>query len=413
MIRSLLPLLILMACGGGTLNPNSAFITTHDKHRVDVLLQRAQVEYDRGNLASAENHAKEAYNINSNNKDAALQLANINIAKAKLSLLDIAGKISKRLTVDSGTTSNTQAVDVLGVLGDVVGITDGDYALLGTVRDNTDPVITPFDKLDVVEPLAPGSHTNPSSPRYKVEVLRRLGEAIAYLCPYVPESVTQGSTDSRDLCSKVSGSTSVNQAQVLFAFGMAHLFEAVFFNDVLMYSNAETNTTTGSSAISNSNLFQRVKAIENIQFSISTATTYLAAVKEVVRNITSIFNSGDTSSMLTATMIDIRLTQQSLTAIEGFPTNLLAKIKDVQTTLDAAVAKAGQSSSNITNQTKALNDQLSATVIAKLNASITKYIASVPAGQSSTAQVQAICDQYKSITGFLNASTAPTITACQ
>lgn len=401
-----------MACGG-KVNPNSVFITSHDKKRVDVLLQRAEIEYDRGNYSAAEVHALEAYNINRNNKDAALQLANIRVGQAKLSLLDIAGKIAKGLKVDNGKASNTQALDVLGVLADIADITDAEYALLGTLRDNTDPSIAFFVDLNVIEPFPPGSHTDATSPRYKVEPLRKLGESIALLCPFVPTSVTDGSTDPRDICAKVEGSTSINQPQVLFAFAMAHLFEAVFFNAVLEYSNKVQSTTTASSAVSNSNLFKRVKALQSLQFTVANAAVYAPAVREVVRNISSIFNSGSSGSMLTATMIDLRLTVQSLSSIVGFPTDLLAKIKDVQTTINAAVAKAGQSTADLTSQTKALNDQLSATVISKLNESITKYIASIPAGQETTAQKTAICNEYKSISGFLDPKTAPVIAACQ
>lgn len=414
-MRSFFPLLILMACGGGSIGPNGLFVTRHDKARIDVLLEKARMAYDKGDLDQAEEYSSEVYNLNTKNQDAALMLANVRMAKAKLSLLDIAGEISDNLKVSSGTATNTKALDVLGVLGDVTDISAAEYAELGTLRNNTG--ITLFADLDVIEPFAPGNHKTTTSPRHKVEPLRFIGESIDLLCPFLPAKATDGSTDTRDTCTKVTNSTSMNQPQSLFTFAMAHLFEAIFLVKVLMYTtgtstSTSTSTSTDSAIATNSNLFRRVKAIEGLKFSVSNASTYLSAVTEVVRNVSKVFDSGSTDSMLTAIMVDLRVTTQSLGAIDGFPKDLLAKIADVQTTINKAVTKAGQSTSSISSQTKALNDQLSATALAKLNASITTYLASIPSGQQAET-VTAVCAEYKKVTEIFGVTTAPVISRCQ
>src|SRR4051812_32686935 len=114
MYRLWLPLLFTVGCGS-----KSLFVSNSDKERVDVKLTQARIDFDRDELEDAEKYASEAYAINPQSEQAATQLANIYLAQGKLSVIDIATRISTDLKpTDSSSTDSTQATDVLGTLGD-------------------------------------------------------------------------------------------------------------------------------------------------------------------------------------------------------------------------------------------------------------------------------------------------------
>jgi hypothetical protein len=407
-------LLFVVACGGSNgLNPNAAFVTKQDKDRIDVLLARAKIEFDRAHLDKANSYASEAYNRNPHNQLAAQQFANIKLALAKLSLLDVASRISQDLKISDSSSSssanNTQALDVLGVLADVVGVSEEDFANMGTkktdtvVPDSTNPTQTvtlpAFKDLDVIEPKLPGSHTDTSSPRYKVLGLRMLNEAIALLCPFVNASVTSGSQDVRHQCTKVTDSKIGSHAQVLFSFAMAHLFEALYFNAVLNYSNKIKSSSSASTTIESSNLFKRVQAVQAYKFDPKTVEDYINELKELVTNINSVFDV-NAKSMLQETMVDLSMTSAALGAIEGFPPSMLAKIQGVQKNIQSSVDKAGKSKTNVDDQTKALKAQLSTAAITKFNDSVTSYINSLttPAQKADQANnIITVCNSYNKL----------------
>jgi len=411
MIRSLLPLFFLTACGF----PNSLFVSDHDKESVAVLLTRAQVEYDRNKLDDAELYASKAYAKNPNNQAAAYLLASVYTSQADLAFLDIAEKIAENLNVSSGSSSsNTQVTDVLGVLANVIGITEADYAKLGTKKTDVVPdpndangtiTVTQFKDLDVIQPFLPGSHTDTSSPRFKILGLRKLNQAIALLCPFVASSVTTGSSDPRHSCTKVTNSKVSGRAQVHFGFAMAHLLEAIYFNAVLQYSNLQSSST----ATLNSNLFKRVTAIQGFKFTtVELLNPYIAGVLELERNINSIFDT-TANSMLQSTMVDLRVTSQSLAAIEGFPPSMLSKIQGVLTNIENSVSQAGESKTNINEQTKALKAQLGGEALKKFSASIESYITSLSTAERTAqdTQVKKACGAYDKIAVTLEVSQRP------
>ena len=416
MIRFLFPFLLLLGCGGQNgLNPNAAWVTDEDKARVDVLLARSKIEFDRNNLGKSEYYANKAYKQNTNNQEAAQQLGNIYIGKAHLALLDIASRISTDLNTGESGASNTQALDVLGILADVAELTQAEYQGMGTLRtstvtyNNAQVEIPAFDNLDVIVPFTPGSYTDKNSMRYKVSRLRMINQTIGVLCPFIEKSVFNGVSDPRYNCRKVKDSTANVHGQVLFTFAIAHLLEAIFFNAVLQYSNNVSSSTTGTVAAESSNLFKRAQAMQNTRFTVNNSSVYAAGMIELVYDINNTFSSAS-DSMLAETLIDLKVTSQALGAIKGFPQGLRSKIEDTQTTIQKAIAKVGQSQSNVSNQIKALKDQFSAAAISKMNTAITAFNTNNP---SASAQIKDVCNAYKTLTeSLLNEANAPTPTGC-
>jgi hypothetical protein len=389
MKRSFVFFLTLLACGG---NPNTLFVSKYDRNRIDVLITRAKIEEDRNNLTKAEEYALQAYTRNPNNQISARLLASIYIGQAQLSLLDIAGRISTDLKTSTGSSKNTQALDVLGVLQDVVGISDADFEKLGSKNVSKEL----FKDLDVINPFKPGSFTDTSSPRYKITALKLLNKSIFLLCPFIPASATSGSQDSRHKCTKNTNSTVEGKAQVLFAFAMSHLLEAIYFNAVIQYSNKLQSSSSSTEVTQNSNLFKRVRVLETTTFEASFVQKYEKAIPELLENLQTIFDL-DPTSMLTATMVDLRVTAQSIAAIDGFPTSMIEKIQGVITTIDAAVAKAGKAQNDLTNQTDQLRKQLSSSILSKLNTTAGPLIDKI---EKNNGDISTICDSIKKIPGI-------------
>ncbi len=415
MLRFLLPFCFVIYSCGVNPNPNSVFVTEHDKNRIDVLLARAKVEQDRNKLPKAKFFALQAYNRNPNNTNAAELLASIYVSEAHLSLLSIASRIANDLNVTgsnaTGASKNTKVLDVLGVLADVVNLTEADYALLGTKEIST---ISYFTGLDVILPFKPGTHTDSTTPRGSVNSLRKLNQAIALLCPFVETSITDGINDSRYSCAKVTDSKIGNHAQVHFAFGIAHLLEAIIFNAVIQYSNSGPVSANATKAGSNSNLYQRVLAIQNIKISSTTSTEdakkYADSIVLLVNDIKNILNFTDSNSMLTALTVDLRVTQQALTSIVGFPPSMLAKIQGIQTTIQNSIDQVGKTGTSVTNQSQAIQQQLSNQAITKLNSSITNFYNNMTEDQrkQNKTQIDQVCSSYSSVVGdLLNQSDVP------
>lgn len=407
MIRFFVPLLLLMACGGPRSNPNTAFVTTQDKDRIDVLLTRAQVEFDRNKLDKAEEYASLAYSRNPSNQKAARKLASIYVSQGQLSILDIASRVSSDLKTSSSSSSasNTQALDVLGVLQDVVGISEADFLKLGDFDNSTS---TYFTNLKVINPNKPGSLSDTSSPRFTVKALRQLNKSIAILCPFVSTVATNGSNDARHDCKKVANSNSKSKAQVHFAFAMSHLLEAIYFNAVIQYTDRIQSSSSATAASQNSNLFKRVQAIQSVKFSLDTFNDYVTGVSDLVVNIDKIFDTSSTS-MLTATMVDLRVTAQSLTAIDGFPQSMIEKINGVITNIQNALDKAGKSKTDISGQTDELKKQLNEALLTKLNTSINTYLGTMTDAQKTSVQSQltTLCNSVASVTGGVKPTACP------
>ena len=397
MLRLLLPLLFILDCG----SPNTAFVTSQDKQRIDVLLAGARIDFDRNKLSDAEQKATEAYNRNTHNQTAALQLANIYMSEGNASILEVAIQIASDLSTSTNTSTATgtststslktvKATDVLGDLSDLVNLSATDLSNLGTLQSGVinSPDSTFFQGLDVYYPLDPGSLSTTSSPRYTVAGLRYINKAIALLCPFIPSSITNGSSDPRDKCTKVTDSTSSSVAQVLFSYAINHLVEAIYFN----YANP---TVTVANPSQNSNLLQRVKAIQNVQFTATNAVDYANAVVTLKDNIDAIFQTTSTS-MLTATMLDISMTVSALSSIAGFPPSMIAKIQAVLTNLQKALTKVNQENTSLTNQTQALKDQLTESLAKSLSKSVNAFLNSIPASQQAAQQEQitSVCNAY-------------------
>lgn len=399
-----LPLVFLVSCGAQS--PNAAFETSYDKNRIDVLLQRAVVELDRNKLDSAQSYALDAYNRNPNNYNAAFILANVYVAKAHLTLLDLAGRISSDLdTSNSKASSNTQALDVVSVLQDVISLSSDDIKLLATDDGGTSS--TYFKDLPVLKPLKPGSISDTSSPRYKVEGLRLLNQSINVLCPFVDSSITSGTNDSRYNCKKVTNSTVQPKSRVHFAFALSNLLEAIYFNSVIIYGNSVKSSSNSTAAIESSNIFKRIEAIKNVNFTTTafdatTFSNYSSAVVTLAEDVTSIFDLSQ-ESMLTAMMVDLRVAAKSLKAISGFPNSLRDKIDGVLTTIENTIAKANQDVNSISGQTTELKNQLTKTLFSNLSSSINSVINSIPSGsKTGTTQENIVkaCKAVKDVPGF-------------
>lgn len=398
--------LTFLACGDdGNFNPNAIFVTDHDEDRVDVLLARATIALDRKKLDKAEELATEAYNRNPDNIDASKLLANVYLSQVNLSVTGIAQRIADDLKVsDSSTASDTDALDVLGLLGDVISLSVADYEILGT---RTEPKSSFFTGLPLIYPSEPGDHTNSDSPRNKLKSLRLINKAIVVLCPFISPSVTEGFSDPRHNCSEATNSTVSERAQVNFSFALAHLLEAVHFNSVLMYNENSQASETSTQVIENSHLFKKVKAIENVSFTLDNVTEYSDAVDELLDDINAIYKPNDSNSLLVATMIDLRVANEALSRIEDLPDDLLLKIQGVLTKIQSSVDAAGGTKTDILNQSNALKDQLNTSLVSRLGTSITEFVNKIPATDLATADVDAkvdkVCSSYSSIVdGFLD-----------
>lgn len=384
--------LLLLSCGPGS-NPNQMYVPPRDKERIDALLVKADMAYDRGRLSDARDAAEKAYEINKSNMPAAVSLANIIIEQANLSLLDIAYKIANDLGgVKSSSTA--KAADVLGSLVAIVGLHTSDLDLLGTKKTSQNPF---FTDLDLYYPHTPGLVTELDSPRFQVPLLRSINQAIEILCPFVSETVTQATEQQRAKCKKVVDSEATNRATVHLTYALAHLFEAVIFNAILTYSNSTLQADNTSSSTS-SNLVLRATKLEKVAFSADNATNYFSAVLELVDNVNGVLDITD-GTMLTETMADITIAVKALEAISGVPKSLLTQLDAILTNIEKAVTNAGKSKDLLTNKTQALKAQLSEVVVAKLGSSLSSFIGNIPPSQLKARQgdIDKACASYKTL----------------
>jgi hypothetical protein len=353
--RFFLITLLMTGCGAQS---NIIGRTVPDSHKNNYFhsLDMAQSLYDQGRLLEARKYAKNAYTIDPESEEAAVLFGFISLSLAGGDPFSLAKGLIKAENErkKAASAGEVSTGDTLGSIKDVVGFSQGEIESLGTkeTSDNLYPVLLPKCAEDV---------------RINVERLIYVTEAIVTVCPFVDENA-RIETDSRHLCNATQKRRKFqNKAHFLWAF--THLTEAVAFNAVLNYKNA-------NSLESKTNLEKRVEKVQAIDASSpQSLDSLLTSLESIETTINSIFPAGGScsqefpTSQLQATLNDMLAVDLAFGKIVGIPAGIVssllkvvAKIKGVGDT-DLSIKLAaikGDFTKKVSSGLSAKVDQLAA-----------------------------------------------------
>ncbi len=395
----------------GTANVNKLFGSKDDSY--SALLERAQLAYDEGDFALAEELANKAYGRSSNNGDAGILLGNIYLSQAGVDIFQVVRKLSTLSGSNSGSSSSASkcssssssgasSSNALGQLSCLLlNLTDADKAALGSEKSY--PGLSSIGITKVYVP----SEVNDTL-RANVKTLGALDKGIRKLCPFVSRSlVLSQSIDERHLsatiCPDQTG-TSFSSPKAHISFALLHLIEALIFQQGVLvdgvassgssYTGVQTvstkiSTATFSSAASLATTLTEFKSVVDASFDTTNAKSQLALALNGLIMVSQSFEAAGVPSSVTSVI-----------------TSQLTKLKQTASTLKTS---AGGTGSDSTYQAQALKGQMNE---AYAKALATKINSQCTAPNTCTAEEKtSLCASYSSISQGVDPTkvTKPTI----
>ena len=364
------------ACGPAT-NPFTYLVPTSNKQSFEASLSAGRAAFDEGDYEASLAHAERAIELNPDSEEAGIlygysQLGVIGVTPMAL--------ITKLMSKSSSTalTAESSSGDTLNQLSVVLGITDAEFALLGTtdVADPSLPVIIP-----VCAEQARGA----------VDKLGRVNAAILALAAFV-DTDAKISGDVRHGRASVETYRSL-RAKSHFVWAFTHLTEALAFNKVLSY------TTNGGTK---SNLEQRADKLKSQSVTtpdqMSSFVNQLAAFDKVVAKImptSGTCEPNGPTTMLKALLNDMLAVNRGFGKLSGVPESLTASISKAMSKIEALQSSVDTSAQNA--QAQAMKGQLTTKITATINDKLNELAAS---GQTISAEDQTTaCCAVFSISG--------------
>ena len=356
-------LLTLTAC-----NINSVLVTEDQENAIDQLLAEAQYEYDKGEFDAALAKAEKAHAIDTSYEASNVQLSYIYLAKSGIDIFNFAKKIIEQ-EKDEGTDKASQ---LFTTLSSVVGIDSNELSYLTSDETRT------LAGVDISLPKSATEARVSAS-----EIVANINKAISFLCPFVnDEAKLEGTSEDslNDERHTLCDSTEQPRGQsgkANFAWGLAHLGEALAFYSVLFFQEegqADSNLERGVAGLA----------------LIDTPSEYANQISALDDTIDAIFPTdaeASANSMLNAMFNNLEATNRGFGAAgapDSFTSSISKAIVDIQ-------SKTEQLNSSVANS-KALKSKLTKGLSKKL----AKQIDDLPEG-GSPEEVAEICSAFEEI----------------
>lgn len=376
---------LLNACGA---NPNLLVFTTPgaQKATFDQELAMARANYDASRLDEAQVHGEAAYKLNPYSELAAVTLAYIYLGQAGMTPFGLAKKLMAQGLANKETGKAQNSSEILSDLGDVVGLTEDEFTMLGTL--NTDD-----PDLPVIVPLCAGEA------RSNVARLALVNKAIAIACPFVDPAVRIAG-DLRHDC-ELKGTSGAHTKKANFLWAFAHLVEAIAFHAVMTYTTVGDGTET--------NLEQRVNKINKIEIdNPANLTTFIAAVASLNATITKVIptdpicSEENPQSELDALVTDMISVNLAFSTLPGIPPAMTASISKAVEGITNLKAKTKTVDANKGQSNAAKGD-----ITKKIAASIGDKIAKADTSKITPAQTEQVCALYTQISGGVATNVPP------
>lgn len=393
----------LLSCGSSS--PNALlFSSKADKERIESLYAEGRTAYDNGQFDKAIEKLKKAYDLNPNYEKVAQELAFAYLGKAGFDMFSTAKKMMDLDKQNKATGTSSDAAGALSGYSILLNLTSADQLKMGTLVSSDNPF---FKDLDVIHPKDPGVIEDADSVRSVVDTLRYVNQAMMTICPFVDSALWAGDSTRFGSC-KATNAQEDRPSQSHLIFGIAAMIEAISFNTILLYSGSSSSLTLDSSGLAaagSSNLEKRAAAMNQKTFTASQIADYSDAVTELQSDISAVLNTSATS-MLSATLIDLRLAVNAFKQIAGMPQSVTDSLNGGLKTLEKGAVTAGESAGSFDGQLATLRQQMTGTVITQLKTSIKTALAQ---SGVTAEQKKAVCDAYTTITtGTTAASEKPT-----
>ncbi|MCX6128915.1 MAG: hypothetical protein NTX25_07605 [Proteobacteria bacterium] len=209
-----------------------------------ALISHSEILFDQGDYAGALKSAQDAYSLAPYSSACAVQLSYSLLGVAGLDLFQLARKMIEKSAsspaAESSSLADTgNAAGQLVSLASLVGLTAEDYEAI-TLPDNRlgelegAPTTGPFRDLPVFLPKsAPEARSSSSA------TIQGIALATRVLCPFMPDEVKllgdSGDIRHLDASCESREFSSHTKSKALFVWAVAHLIEAVAFNQVVLY----------------------------------------------------------------------------------------------------------------------------------------------------------------------------------
>lgn len=375
-------LFAITACGEAS-NINGFMMTKGQKTALDVLVFKARQAYDKGDFATADEFANQAYEINPDNEEVAILSGYINLSMAGIDAFQLAKGLINKSSKSSGN-----ADDALSPLASILGLTSEDLSTkVGTLQESK---LATFASYPIIKPSCA------DDARIALDKLARANKAVQRVCPFVAAGLKLSSEPRHSATACVPSKNILHAAsKANFLWAFSHLTEALAFYSAFSYS------TTGDGV---TNLQGRVNAVSalkpdslaGIQELVTASTELAASIEDVLPVAASGICAGKTTQMV-AMLNDLKATSLGFANLPGVPEKLTKSIV-------GAIDKIEQFSKNIPNtdqaasaQQDALKGQLTKAIAEKLGSKISDLKASNP--DVSDEDISKMCDSFDSIAG--------------
>ncbi|MEZ4743080.1 MAG: hypothetical protein R3B45_11655 [Bdellovibrionota bacterium] len=352
----------------------------------DNILARGQALYDKGDMEQALIYASKAYQIDPTSEKAALLLGYANLGNAGIQPFDLILKMISSGEKDSNSEEEANLAEddsnPLNKLKDVIGITEEELSLLGTIDDT-------FPEYPVIIPICA------DEARYLIEKLSYLNQAILVICPLVDPTIRLAA-DNRHNCSDRQNPTLKNSAKAHLLWAMSHIAEALAFYSVL--------TVSTDSSSSKTNLEMRFEALKSSAIeSPAELTNFLSQLDGLEQIILKTMPLGTECSPQYPQTQFAALVNDLVSASSGF-NKMAGTPKSITSALEKATAKIQiiKSSSNDTAAAfQERNAAFKSDLTKKLSTSLSEKINQLGSQGQTLSQEQSaqVCSSYQTISG--------------
>lgn len=202
--------------------------------------------------------------------------------------------------------------------------------------------------------------------RNQVYVLSKMNNVVKTICRFVNEDpeIRSDSARYKALNCAVTSEPRRSAAKAHYLWAIAHLAESLVYQAVLLYDTSETAASNiqGGSEILNT-------------FS-GDVVSYVNAVTDLKDALDQVFDTSDSSSMISACLNDLSSVNGAFAAIAGLPAGVKQQLGKIMTKIRDIATSIGGSSTQA-NQTKALKTQMTEKITEKVGTQTNQAMAKI------------------------------------